>query len=193
MRGRGLCGVFLKKDPCTPKTFPNDFYCVMGCPSAQGLGTADCRQAPPRPCRHSRRTQTPPSGKVLVKLFQKLARSRASSPWRAPQSAKLPYRRFFLIDFSLRLFLAKKNRLWSAESNMRAVYAGTRFMRGLFEKRPLHPKNFPERFLLCDGVSIDSGLRYYRLPSGAAKTLLALAIKKKHTCMRFCNSPYGSF
>jgi len=48
-------------------------------------------------------------------------------------------------------------------------------MRGLFEKRPLHPKNFPERFLLCDGVSIGSGLRYCRLPSGTSKTLPALA------------------
>jgi len=57
--------------------------------------------------------------------------------------------RFFLIDFSLRLLPAKKNRLWNAESKTRAVYAGDAFfVRKLLERSfPTPFKNFPERFL----------------------------------------------
>jgi len=108
------------------RTFPNQFLWCDGVSTGSGLR---CSRLP------SGATKTLPAlakksessfGKVLVKLFQKLARSRASSHWRAPQSAKLPDRRFFLIDFSLRLLPAKKNRLWRAESNMRAnEYGGT--------------------------------------------------------------------
>ena len=96
-----------------------------------------------KPHRHSRKKARAPSGKVLVKLFQKLARSRASSPWRAPQSAKSPDRRFFLIDFSLRLLPAKKNRLWSAESNMRARFSSENFLKEVFRHLS---RTFPNDF-----------------------------------------------
>jgi len=42
------------------RTFPNDFYSVMGCASAQDSGITNCRQAPPRPCRHSRKRKNSP-------------------------------------------------------------------------------------------------------------------------------------
>ncbi len=47
-------------------------------------------------------------------------------------------------------------------------------MRGLFEKSPLHPKNFSDRFLLCYGMLRSSRPRCSRQPSGTAKTLPAL-------------------
>ena len=43
----------------------------MECLSSQDLGTADCRQAPPRPCRHSRKSELhhslPPGGRWVLR------------------------------------------------------------------------------------------------------------------------------
>jgi len=53
------------------RTFPNDFYSVMGYPSSQDLGTTDCRQVPPRPCRRSRKSEfshsLPPGGRWVLR------------------------------------------------------------------------------------------------------------------------------
>ena len=50
-------GNFLKKVPPAPlqKLFRRRIKVSRGCLLTQGTGTADCRQAPPRPCRHSRK------------------------------------------------------------------------------------------------------------------------------------------
>ena len=154
MRGRGFAGTrflsenFLKEVfRHLSRTFPNEFLLCDGVSVVSGL----------RYCRlPSRLAKALPAlakktessfGKVLVKLFQKLARSRASSPWRAPQSAKFSYRRFFLIDFSLRLLLAKKNRLWSAESNTGARLCGGR-NKGVSQMQKCIWYS-PPTFLLC--------------------------------------------
>jgi len=53
-----------------------------------------------------------------------------------------------------------------------AVFSSENFLKEVFRHLS---RTFPNQFLLCDGVSIVSGLRYYQLPSGATKTLPALA------------------
>ena len=47
--------------------------------------------------------------KVFARLFQKAALSRARSPCRRAHAAKSPYRRFFLLTFSLRLVCQRKS------------------------------------------------------------------------------------
>ena len=48
------------------------------------------------------------SQNVLIKLFQKFARSRASSPWRPPQRAKLPFSAFLFVNFFFAPMVSKK-------------------------------------------------------------------------------------
>jgi len=69
---------------------------------------------------------------------------------------------------------------------------GDAIMRGTFAKVPLHPQNLSERFLLCDGVRVGSGLRCCQLPSGTAKTLPALAKQREPPSEKFWSSFFKS-
>ena len=147
---RFMRGLF-EKSPLHPKNFPERFLLCDGVSVISGLRYCQLLSGTSKTLPALAEDANTPIGKVLVKLFQKLARSRASSHWRAPQSAKSPDRRFFLIDFSLRLLLAKKNRLWNTEGNTGTRLCGGRgfFVRKLLERSfPTPFKNFPERIFI---------------------------------------------
>ncbi|MBQ8441044.1 MAG: hypothetical protein IJX19_10305, partial [Clostridia bacterium] len=59
--------------------------------------------------------------KVLVKLFQKLARWRLRKPPRAPQSAKLPNGAFLFVSFFFCAYLVKRKSGYGRLENQKSL------------------------------------------------------------------------